>query len=609
MKDGFIKVASATPAIRVADCAYNASEIIRQARQAAEKGAQLVVFPELCLTGYTCGDLFLHETLLRGALDALGTVCAQTTDLNAALVVGLPFAFGGKLYNCAAVVCAGRIAGLVPKQNVPNYAEFYEARHFAPGVGLEPAPAKACGQDTVFGTGLLFQCPELPALTLGVEICEDLWVPDAPSAALAQMGATVIANPSASDEVVGKAAYRRDLVRGQSARLLCAYVYADAGFGESTQDLVFAGHNLIAENGALLTESRRFESGLCYADVDLGRLVHERRRMNTFETMEAPYVAELRLEPLEDDLADRYVPATPFVPTDKGALEERCQEILTMQATGLATRLRHARCKDAVIGLSGGLDSTLALVVTVHAFDMLGLDRSGILAVTMPCFGTTARTKGNAEKLAEAYGATLRVVDIKAAVDQHFADIGHAKDDLNVTFENGQARMRTLVLMDLANEVGGLVVGTGDLSELALGWATYNGDHMSMYDVNASVPKTLIRHIIRYYSEHEADESIKAVLNDILDTPISPELLPAKDGAISQKTEDLVGPYELHDFFIYHVLRFGFSPAKIFYLAANAFDKNLRKRKYLNGLRFFIKDFLHSNLKGHACLTDLKQAA
>ncbi|MCB6365997.1 NAD(+) synthase [Intestinibacillus massiliensis] len=602
MKDGFIKVASATPAIRVADCAYNASEIIRQARQAAEKGAQLVVFPELCLTGYTCGDLFLHETLLRGALDALGTVCAQTTDLNAALVVGLPFAFGGKLYNCAAVVCAGRIAGLVPKQNVPNYAEFYEARHFAPGVGLEPAPAKACGQDTVFGTGLLFQCPELPALTLGVEICEDLWVPDAPSAALAQMGATVIANPSASDEVVGKAAYRRDLVRGQSARLLCAYVYADAGFGESTQDLVFAGHNLIAENGALLTESRRFESGLCYADVDLGRLVHERRRMNTFETMEAPYVAELRLEPLEDDLADRYVPATPFVPTDKGALEERCQEILTMQATGLATRLRHARCKDAVIGLSGGLDSTLALVVTVHAFDMLGLDRSGILAVTMPCFGTTARTKGNAEKLAEAYGATLRVVDIKAAVDQHFADIGHAKDDLNVTFENGQARMRTLVLMDLANEVGGLVVGTGDLSELALGWATYNGDHMSMYGVNASIPKTLVRYLTAFEASRSGD-GLREILLDVLGTPVSPELLPPKDGEIAQKTEELVGPYELHDFYLYYMLRWGYSPRKVFRVAQKAFAGQYDGATIKKWLVTFLRRFFSQQFK-RSCLPD-----
>lgn len=602
MKDGFIKVASATPAIRVADCAYNASEIIRQARQAAEKGAQLVVFPELCLTGYTCGDLFLHETLLRGALDALGTVCAQTTDLNAALVVGLPFAFGGKLYNCAAVVCAGRIAGLVPKQNVPNYAEFYEARHFAPGVGLEPAPVTACGQETVFGTGLLFQCPELPALTLGVEICEDLWVPDAPSAALAQMGATVIANPSASDEVVGKAAYRRDLVRGQSARLLCAYVYADAGFGESTQDLVFAGHNLIAENGALLTESRRFESGLCYADVDLGRLVHERRRMNTFETMEAPYVAELRLEPLEDDLADRYVPATPFVPTDKGALEERCQEILTMQATGLATRLRHARCKDAVIGLSGGLDSTLALVVTVHAFDMLGLDRSGILAVTMPCFGTTARTKGNAEKLAEAYGATLRVVDIKAAVDQHFADIGHAKDDLNVTFENGQARMRTLVLMDLANEVGGLVVGTGDLSELALGWATYNGDHMSMYGVNASIPKTLVRYLTAFEASRSGD-GLREILLDVLGTPVSPELLPPKDGEIAQKTEELVGPYELHDFYLYYMLRWGYSPRKVFRVAQKAFAGQYDGATIKKWLVTFLRRFFSQQFK-RSCLPD-----
>ena len=602
MQDGFVKIAAATPDLRVADCAYNASEIVKQAKQAAAKGAHLVVFPELCLTGYTCGDLFLQRTLLDGALAALDTVRRETAELNAAVVVGLPLVQQGKLFNVAAVLCGGKIEGVVPKQFIPNYSEFYEARHFVSGAGVPFQTISLLGQDTLFAGGepLVFQCADMPEFTLGVEICEDLWVADPPSTRLAQAGATVIVNLSASDEIIGKASYRRDLVRQQSARLLCAYLYADAGFGESTQDLVFAGHDLIAENGALLAESRLFDRGVIYADIDVQRLTHERRRMNTFVTEQNPAVAALPVHPGANDLTDRTFPRTPFVPASKALRDERCEEILSLQATGLATRLRHTHAKTAVVGLSGGLDSTLALIVLVHAFDMLGLDRKGILAVTMPCFGTTARTKGNAEKLADAYGVTLQTVDIKAAVDQHFSDIGQSKDDLSVTFENGQARMRTLVLMNLANKTGGMVVGTGDLSELALGWATYNGDHMSMYGVNASIPKTLVRYLVAYEADRTMGE-LSDVLYDVLDTPVSPELLPPKDGEISQKTEDLVGPYELHDFFLYYMLRFGYPPRKIYRIARKTFagaydDATIKKWLVTFIRRFFTQQFKRSCL-------------
>ena len=609
MRDGFIKIAAATPDLHVADCAYNTSEIVKLAKEAAAKGAKLITFPELCLTGYTCGDLFLQETLLEGAMQALGTVCRETAELQAVIVVGLPMRYNGKLYNIAAPIVHGRVLAFVPKTHIPNYSEFYEQRHFYSGKTLddEGIEAKNIGVKTLneeynyihIGNDFIFRCEEQPLFTFGVEICEDLWVPNPPSTALAQMGAHIIVNLSASDEIIGKAGYRRDLVRQQSGRLLCAYLYADAGFGESTQDLVFAGHDLIAENGALLAESKMFTQGIIYADIDLQRLAHERQRMNTFESIEGG-VFSFSLEPVENDLADRTFPRTPFVPANKALRDERCEEILTLQATGLATRLRHTHAKTAVVGLSGGLDSTLALIVLVHAFDMLELDRKGILAVTMPCFGTTARTKGNAEKLAEAYGVTLKTVDIKAAVDQHFMDIGQSKDDLSVTFENGQARMRTLVLMNLANKNGGMVVGTGDLSELALGWATYNGDHMSMYGVNGSIPKTLVRYLVAYEADRTLGE-LSDVLQDVLDTPVSPELLPPKDGEISQKTEDLVGPYELHDFFLYYMLRFGYPPRKIFRAAHKTFagvydDATIKKWLTTFMRRFFTQQFKRSCL-------------
>lgn len=611
MRDGFIKIAAATPDLHVADCAYNTSEIVKLAKEAAAKGARLITFPELCLTGYTCGDLFLQETLLEGALDALSTVCRETAELAAVIVVGLPLRVRGKLYNVAAVINAGEVLAFVPKTHIPNYSEFYEQRHFVSADtlsgGMESVDIKNADGETVcvpLVTDTIFQCDEQPLFTFGVEICEDLWVPNPPSTALAQMGAHIIVNLSASDEIIGKAGYRRDLVRQQSGRLLCAYLYADAGFGESTQDLVFAGHDLIAENGALLAESKMFTQGIIYADIDLQRLAHERQRMNTFESIEGG-VFSFSLEPVENDLADRTFPRTPFVPANKALRDERCEEILTLQATGLATRLRHTHAKTAVVGLSGGLDSTLALIVLVHAFDMLELDRKGILAVTMPCFGTTARTKGNAEKLAEAYGVTLETVDIKAAVDQHFMDIGQSKDDLSVTFENGQARMRTLVLMNLANKNGGMVVGTGDLSELALGWATYNGDHMSMYGVNASIPKTLVRHIVQYYGDTCTSDTLRDVLYDILDTPVSPELLPTDESGteMTQKTEDLVGPYELHDFFLYYGIRWGFEPSKVKRLAKYAFEGDYPDEVIDKWLKTFYRRFFSQQFK-RSCLPD-----
>ena len=600
MKDGFLKVAAATPHIRVADCAYNASRVEAMAAEAAENGAALLVFPELCLTAYTCGDLFLQDSLLRGAEQALARVLEASARHAMVMVVGLPFRFGGALYNVAAVMCRGRLLGLAPKQFIPNYSEFYEVRHFTSGKGIRPVKVTVCGQETLFGEGLLFRCANMPEFVLGCEICEDLWVSTPPSAFLCEAGATVIANPSASDEIIGKAGYRRELVRSHSARLLCGYVYADAGKGESSQDLVFSGHDLIAENGGLLAESRRFATGILYSEFDLARLLHERRRMNTFAARPGAATEVLFDLPVRDTTLTRTFAQTPFVPSDRSDLEARCEEILNMQAAGLATRMQHTRCKTAVIGLSGGLDSTLALVVTVHAFDMLGIDRSGIHAVTMPCFGTTSRTKSNAMRLAEAYGAALHTIDIKAAVNQHFSDIGHAWEDHSVTFENGQARMRTLVLMDLANKIGGLVIGTGDLSELALGWATYNGDHMSMYGVNCSIPKTLVRYLTAYEAAH-SPAPLKEILLDVLHTPVSPELLPPQDGEISQKTEELVGPYELHDFYLYYMVRFGYAPHKIFRIARRAFegvydDETIKKWLVTFVRRFFAQQFKRSCL-------------
>ena len=603
MRDGFLKAAALSPALRVADCAYNTQQIIAQLKDAAARGVKLAVFPEFCLTGYTCGDLFLQHTLQQGALTGLQSILDASRELDVVALVGLPLLVRGKLYNVAAVLCRGRLLGLVPKTYLPNYGEFYEKRQFTPG-STEVEWVTVCGQQVPFGTSLLFRCCEMPSFVLGVEICEDLWSALPPSTFHALAGATVVANLSASDETVGKAEYRRALVQNQSARLLCGYLYASAGHGESTQDMVFGGHDLIAENGTLLSEALPFAGGWAETEIDCQRMESERARNTSFEPSAEGYqTVEFHLEPTETPLT-RWVDPTPFVPHDQRLRAQRCELILKMQADGLAKRLEHARAKTAVIGISGGLDSCLALLVAVRALKQLGRPTTDVLAVTMPCFGTTRRTRSNAEILCDELHVSFREIDIAATVHSHFADIGQDEKVLDVTFENGQARVRTLELMDLANRTGGLVVGTGDLSELALGWATYNGDHMSMYGVNASVPKTLVRHLVQYEADIAASETLKTVLLDILDTPVSPELLPAKEnGDIAQKTEDLVGPYELHDFYLYHVLRFGFGPEKIFRLAKAAFagraeypDSVLYKWLRNFYWRFFAQQFKRSCL-------------
>ena len=606
MRDGFIKIAAGTPEVRVADCAYNADRCIELIRQGAEQGVKVLCLPELCLTGYTCGDLFLQEPLLRGSEAALKRVLAETADVDMLIALGLPVRYNHKLFNCAAVLCRGKLLGLVPKQNIPNYTEFYEARWFASGRELgEGLVIPFAGQDAVdFSTGLIFRCADFPLLTVGVEICEDLWVADTPSTRLAQGGATLILNPSASDETVCKDEYRQTLLAATSGRLVCGYVYADAGWGESSTDLIYAGHSIIAENGSILAQ-RRFETGLTVTELDLEKLAHERQRMSTFPAA-APdvYPRCFSLE-VNDTVLTRPIPKNPFVPADRGDRAARCQEILTLAALGLKKRLAHTHAKTAVVGLSGGLDSTLALLITARAMAMLDRPASDIVAITMPCFGTTSRTKSNAELLAERVGATLKIIDIGEAVKVHFRDIGQSMEDLSVTFENGQARERTQVLMDIANQSGGLVIGTGDLSELALGWATYNGDHMSMYAVNAGIPKTLVRHLVAYVADEnqDLDPQLSAVLRDILDTPVSPELLPPKEGEIAQKTEDLVGPYELHDFFLYYAVRWGFSPRKVHRLALYALEDAYGRETILKWLNNFYRRFFAQQFK-RSCLPD-----
>ena len=603
MNYGFIKACAASPSLRVADCPYNAEMTIAAMKAAAKDGCQLAVFPELGLTGYTCGDLFLQQPLQKAAEAALVEILSASETLDLVALVGLPVLVDGKLYNCAAVICHGQLLGLVPKSHIPNYGEFYEKRHYS----AAPSGLKDiyfAGQHVKFGTKLLFRCTQLPEFTLAAEICEDLWAPLPPSTAHALAGATVIANLSASDETVGKAEYRRALVSQQSARLLCAYLYADAGHGESTTDMVFSGHNLIAENGALLRESLPFGAGLACTELDLGRMAAERCRNTSFEPITDGYEVIPFCLPLREVPLTRCISPTPFVPADDAARAERCELILRMQADGLAKRIEHAHAKTAVIGISGGLDSCLALLVAVHAMKKLGRPMDDILAVTMPCFGTTKRTRSNAEILCQELGVQFREISIANTVRSHFADIGQSETNFDVTFENGQARVRTLELMDLANRTGGLVVGTGDLSELALGWATYNGDHMSMYGVNAGVPKTLVRHIVRYEADTAESSTLREVLLDILDTPVSPELLPAKEnGEIAQQTESLVGPYELHDFYLYYVLRFGFSPAKIYHLAKAALGDRYPNEVLLHWLKNFYRRFFQQQFK-RSCLPD-----
>lgn len=603
MRHGFIKVAAATPDIRVADVDYNKGQIIKQMDEAAEAGAKIIVFPELCITGYTCSDLFLQDILLNSAKKALVEIAEHTKNLDALVFVGVPIAVGGELYNVAAALNHGNILGFTTKSFLPNYGEFYEMRQFRPG----PKKAEKIlfgGKEIPFGPQLLFVENQVANLIVSAEICEDVWSPVPPSIEAAREGATVIVNCSASDETIGKASYREALISGQSARLISGYIYANAGEGESTTDLVFGGHNLIAENGTILAEAKRFSNGIIYTEFDVQKIANERRKNTTFTETQEHVLPRIPfgLEQTETILT-RTFPSRPFVPRDDQERAKRCEEILTIQAMGLKKRLAHTHAKSAVVGISGGLDSTLALLVTAKAFDALGLERSGITAVTMPCFGTTDRTYQNACKMSLKVGATLREVRIGDAVMQHFKDIGHDPQDHSVTYENSQARERTQVLMDIANQTGGLVIGTGDMSELALGWATYNGDHMSMYGVNASVPKTLVRHLVHYFADTCEDSSLKEVLYDVLDTPVSPELLPPKDGEIAQKTEDLVGPYELHDFFLYYFLRMGYEPGKIYRIAKLSFAGEYDDETIYKWLRTFCWRFFSQQFK-RSCLPD-----
>lgn len=603
MRHGFVKVAAATPDIRVADVAYNTEQISRLMDETAKEGAKVTVFPELCVTGYTCGDLFTQEILLNESKKALRILASHTQEKDGLYFVGLPLSVDGALYNVAAALSRGRILGFTTKSFLPNYGEFYEMRQFRQG----PREAREIlfdGEKIAFGPQLLYAASQMEALVVSAEICEDVWSPIPPSIEAARQGATLIVNCSASDETVGKTDYRNRLIAGQSARLICGYVYANAGEGESTTDLVFGGHNIIAENGSILQTSRCFQNGVIYSEIDVHRILGERRKNTTFQTAEARTLPRIPFDiTVEDTVLTRKITARPFVPEEETEREKRCEEILMIQAMGLKKRIAHTRAKNAVVGISGGLDSTLALLVTAKAFDALGMDRKGIVAVTMPCFGTTDRTYQNACKMSLKLGATLREIPIAASVEQHFRDIGHDPEDHSVTYENAQARERTQVLMDVANQSGGLVIGTGDMSELALGWATYNGDHMSMYGVNASVPKTLVRHLVHYYADTCEDAELKAVLYDVLDTPVSPELLPPKDGEIAQKTEDLVGPYELHDFYLYHFLRFGYEPDKIYRLAQYAFDGEYDDATIEKWLSTFCRRFFTQQFK-RSCLPD-----
>lgn len=604
MKQGFVKVAAITPDMRVADVDYNTAEICKNIGEAVEAGAKVLVFPELAITGYTCGDLFFQDALLKSAEEGLRKIVEYTKGKDALIFVGLPFVHAGKLYNVAAALNDGELLGFTTKTFLPNYDEFYEMRYFQPGpTTLEQILFD--GKQVAFGPQILFECREMKELVVAAEICEDVWAPVPPSVPAAIQGATIIVNCSASDESVGKETYRRELIKGQSAKLISGYIYASAGYGESTTDLVFGGHDLIAEKGMILTESERFRNGIVYSEIDVKRLAWERRKNTTFQMTHFPY--ETARVPFSLDVEEteltRKILQTPFVPETETERNLYCKETLMIQAMALKKRLDHTNCKSAVVGISGGLDSTLAILVTAKAYDLLGLDRKDILGVTMPCFGTTDRTYQNACLLVEKLGATLKEVDIKEAVTLHFKDIEHDMNVHDVTYENSQARERTQVLMDIANQTNGMVIGTGDMSELALGWATYNGDHMSMYAVNASLPKTFIKHVVKYYAETCEEKELKEVLLDILDTPVSPELLPPKDGEIAQKTEDLVGPYELHDFYLYYMLRYGYEPSKIYRLAKYAFEGVYDDKTILKWLKKFYWRFFSQQFK-RSCVPD-----
>lgn len=617
MKYGFVKVAAAVPRVKVADCNYNTEQIENLIAQAEGQGVEVMCFPELSVTSYTCQDLFHQQLLLEEAETSLLKLVEFCRSLNIIAIVGAPLSFKGMLLNVAVIIHKGKILGVVPKTYLPNYNEFYEHRWFASGASLENTKLKFCGQNVLVGTHLLFEATHF---TFGVEICEDLWSVVPPSSKLALAGAEIIFNLSASNDIVGKSRYVENLVEGQSARALAGYVYSGCGFGESTQDLVFAGRAYIAENGHILSSLQRFqmEDQMLINEIDVERLRMERRINTTFSAGRAllgdveKYVT-IEMDPViipeERFNLTRMVDPLPFIPTGR-ELDLRCEEILHLQAQGLAQRIVHTKAQTVVVGVSGGLDSTLALLVCVEAFDLLKLNRKGIVGITMPGFGTTGRTYSNAVNLMKSLGVSIREISIRDACIQHFHDLGQSLSDHDVTYENGQARERTQILMDAANQMGGFVVGTGDLSELALGWATYNGDHMSMYAVNVSVPKTLVRYLVEWVSMHRMDDLSRSILLDIIDTPISPELIPAdENGNISQITEDLVGPYELHDFFLYYFLRYGFRPSKIFYLATRAFDGHDKRAKVYDEsiikkwLTIFCRRFFAQQFK-RSCLPD-----
>ncbi|MCR5345974.1 MAG: NAD(+) synthase [Lachnospiraceae bacterium] len=604
MKDGYIKVAAATPSVKVADCEYNVKSIKKLMKEASDKGAKVTVFPELCITAYSCGELFLQERLLEAARCGLLDIVKESKKYDGIFFVGLPLDVKGALLNVACAISCGEILGFIPKTYLPTYGEFYESRHFVSGRDYDMWIDVEGHKDIPLTTKLIFKATNMPKLVIGAEICEDLWTMCPPSTDAAKAGATLIVNLSASDAITGKSSYRRELVKNQSARLMAGYVYASAGEGESTMDVVYSGHNLIAENGTILKESKQFTTGLIISEIDVDKMTAERRRINTYENdKEDFYTVREFLIKDEETCLTRYIDPAPFVPSSDMERKARCEEIFDIQANGLKKRLEHTNSKTAVIGISGGLDSTLALLVTVRAFDLIKKPHKDIIAVTMPGFGTTDRTYENALALVKGLDATLLEISIKDSVNQHFMDIGHDPSVHDVTYENCQARERTQILMDLSNKYLGMVIGTGDMSELALGWATYNGDHMSMYAVNTSIPKTLVRHLVRYYADELADKKLSKVLLDVLDTPVSPELLPPENGKIAQKTEELVGPYELHDFFMYYVLRFGFMPKKIYRLAKSAFNGKYSEEVILKWMKVFYRRFFAQQFK-RSCLPD-----
>jgi NAD+ synthase (glutamine-hydrolysing) len=609
---GFVRVAAAVPEVRVADTAFNAQQTVALVKEAADAGVQVVVFPECNITGYTVNDLFHQEALQQAARNALNTICEETRECETAIVVGLPLALDNQLFNCAAFIKAGRCLGIVPKTYIPGYKEYYEQRWFAPGTHMVSTYLQLNDEEVPCGTNLLFEAEDIPGLIVGIEICEDLWVPSPPSSHLAVAGATLLVNLSASNELIAKSEYRQNLVCHQSGSCVAAYVMSAAGVHESTTDMVFSGHALIAENGALLKSSPRFqrEKALIIADVDIGRLTRDRQLNTSFSESIGMTDLDYRVLPFTAQSSRwatplrREIACQPFVPQNETERDRRSEEIVAIQTAGLAKRIEHCDAGHIVIGLSGGLDSTLALLICVKAFDIMKRDRSHIHGVTLPGFGTSKRTYQNVKTLAEALQIELCEIDISAACLKHFDDIGHNPAVHDVVYENVQARERTQVLMNRANQLGGLLVGTGDLSELALGWCTYNGDHMSMYNVNCGIPKTLVQYLVQWVADTQVSTDTAAVLHDILDTPISPELLPpSAEGEIAQKTEETVGPYELHDFFLYYMVRFGERPVKIRFLAEQAFEGKYSSEEITTWLRYFYQRFFSQQFK-RSCMPD-----